>query len=324
MEEWQDSITNYQPLLEDDTVIRTFEQLIEKEPELFKNKVVLDVNSGLGIISMLIAKAGAKRVYSVEESNIVTASHKLIKENGLEKQIEIINKPINELELTEKVDIIISNWFGFYLFHGRLCESVLYARDNYLKLDGIIIPEKATLKLALYEETFSPFHQKAKVFYNDNFHGINLKSLYQDALEEYFPDRLLVQTGEEKKISTNIIEKSFDFYKISPEEIQSFNVPLKFTSNKNCRISSVVIWFDVNLYKNIIFQTGINDKVKLFKQSYLVFANSFDLHKDVELEGTLEFKVDEYSPFYYLIFKTNYLDLDIEHIVSSEHVLELE
>ena len=55
-----------------------------------------------------------------------------------------------------------------------------------------------------------------------------------------------------------------------------------------------------------------------------MFANSFDFRKDIELQGELEFKVDEYAPFYYLIFKAKYTDLDIEHIVSSEHILELE
>jgi protein arginine N-methyltransferase 3 len=40
-------------------------------PEVFRDKVVLDVGCGTGILSMFAAKAGAKHVISVDMSEII-------------------------------------------------------------------------------------------------------------------------------------------------------------------------------------------------------------------------------------------------------------
>ena len=71
---------------------------ITKNPHLFKDKIVLDVGSGTGILSIFAgifivikANAGAKHVYGVEKANIYIHSENIIKENGLQDKITIIN-----------------------------------------------------------------------------------------------------------------------------------------------------------------------------------------------------------------------------------------
>jgi hypothetical protein len=38
---------------------------------------------------------------------------------------------MEEVELPEQVDIIVSEWMGFYLVHESMLDSVLFARDKY-------------------------------------------------------------------------------------------------------------------------------------------------------------------------------------------------
>jgi len=55
---------------------------ILKNTHLFKDKVVMDVGCGTGILSMFCAKAGAKYVYAIEFSDIATQAEEIIKLNN--------------------------------------------------------------------------------------------------------------------------------------------------------------------------------------------------------------------------------------------------
>lgn len=48
----------------------------------FKDKVVMDVGAGSGILSLFSAKAGAKTVYAVEASNVAKATQRLVDKNN--------------------------------------------------------------------------------------------------------------------------------------------------------------------------------------------------------------------------------------------------
>lgn len=52
----------------------------------------------------------------------------------------------------DKFDIIISEWMGYFLLYESMLDTVLLARDRYLKPDGLIFPDTATLYLAAIED----------------------------------------------------------------------------------------------------------------------------------------------------------------------------
>ena len=66
---------------------------------LFKNKVVLDVGCGTGILSMFAAKAGAAKVIGVDMSSIVDYAKKIVEDNGLSDTVTIIRGKVEEIEL---------------------------------------------------------------------------------------------------------------------------------------------------------------------------------------------------------------------------------
>ena len=48
----------------------------------------------------------------------------------------------------EKVDIIVSEWMGYCLFYEAMFDSVIFARDAFLKKGGIMIPNIAEFFVA--------------------------------------------------------------------------------------------------------------------------------------------------------------------------------
>lgn len=54
-----------QEMLKDVVRTKTYQNVIYKNSFLFKDKVVLDVGAGTGILSLFCAKVGAKHVYAV-------------------------------------------------------------------------------------------------------------------------------------------------------------------------------------------------------------------------------------------------------------------
>lgn len=128
-----------------------YRDAIMQNCELFKDKIILDVGAGTGILSIFAARAGAKQVYAVECSDTAGLAKKIIKENGMGHKITIVNKKIEECQFDvdiPEVDIIISEWMGFCLLYEGMLDSVLYARDNFLKSDGFMYPDKARIYIA--------------------------------------------------------------------------------------------------------------------------------------------------------------------------------
>ena len=45
----------------------------------------------------------------------------------------------------KKIDILISEWMGYFLLQEGMLKSVLFARDNYLKKGGLMFPNAAAM-----------------------------------------------------------------------------------------------------------------------------------------------------------------------------------
>uniref|UniRef100_A0A674GCJ4 Protein arginine N-methyltransferase 1 n=1 Tax=Taeniopygia guttata TaxID=59729 RepID=A0A674GCJ4_TAEGU len=71
-------------MLKDEVRTLTYRNSMFHNRHLFKDKVVLDVGSGTGILCMFAAKAGARRVIGIECSSISDYAVKIVKANKLD------------------------------------------------------------------------------------------------------------------------------------------------------------------------------------------------------------------------------------------------
>ncbi|MBA0597592.1 hypothetical protein Gorai_007395, partial [Gossypium raimondii] len=143
----------FQEMLKDVVRTKTYQNVIYQNKFLFQNKVVLDVGAGTGILSLFCARAGAAHVYAVECSHMADMAKQIVETNGLSDVVTVLKGKIEEIELpVAKVDIIISEWMGYFLLFENMLNTVLYARDKWLVNDGVVLPDKASLYLTAIED----------------------------------------------------------------------------------------------------------------------------------------------------------------------------
>lgn len=100
-------------------------------------------------------KAGAKHVIGVDMSTIILKAREIVEANGMSDKITLLQGKMEEVELPfPEVDIIISEWMGYFLLYESMLDTVLWARDRYLRKDGkgLIFPDKATIFMAGIED----------------------------------------------------------------------------------------------------------------------------------------------------------------------------
>jgi protein arginine N-methyltransferase 1 len=86
-------------------------------------------------------------------STIIEKAREIVEVNGMSDKITLLQGKMEEVELPyEKVDIIISEWMGYFLLYESMLDTVLYARDKYLAPNGLIFPDKATIFMAGIED----------------------------------------------------------------------------------------------------------------------------------------------------------------------------
>ena len=123
----------HEEMIKDKVRTESYMNAMIQNPQLFQDKIVLDIGCGTGILSIFASRAGARHVYGIDAADIAIQAQQIVQNNGLADKITIIRGKVEEVELpVQQVDIIVSEWMGYFLLYESMLDSVIYARDKYL------------------------------------------------------------------------------------------------------------------------------------------------------------------------------------------------
>jgi predicted RNA methylase len=145
--------------------------------------IVLDVGAGSGILSVFAARAGAARVYAVERTTVAVLAQELAAANGVAEIVHVIQGDVVDIELPERVDVIVSEWLGGFGIDEGMLVPVIAARDRWLKPGGVMIPRSVTAWAALvYDRYFGEMVE----FLRNNPYDLQLDDLVEKTVNEIF------------------------------------------------------------------------------------------------------------------------------------------
>jgi predicted RNA methylase len=144
-------------------------------------KIVVDIGTGTGILSILAARAGAKKVYAVEQDRArAEYSRAMFERIGLDKVIEIVHDDF--LNTNIPADIYVSETINTQIFG----EGVLEIAEHARKHGGIFIPSKFEITAEVYDNhpifILCQYRSDAFEFQPD----ISIDPVYEEAIASSF------------------------------------------------------------------------------------------------------------------------------------------
>ncbi|XP_038640919.1 histone-arginine methyltransferase CARM1 isoform X3 [Scyliorhinus canicula] len=208
-------------------------------------QVVLDVGCGSGILSFFAVQAGARKVFAVEASTMAQHAELLVKSNNLADRILIIPGKVEEVNIPEQVDIIISEPMGYMLFNERMLESYLHAK-KWLKPNGNLFPTLGDVHLAPFtdEQLYMEQFTKANFWYQPSFHGVDLSALRGAAVDEYFKQPI-VDTFDIRILMAKSVKYTVNFLEAKENDLHRIEIPFKFHMLHSGLVHGLAFWFDV-------------------------------------------------------------------------------
>lgn len=297
----------HEEMLKDEVRTKTYMRAIMNNKHLFRGKTVLDIGCGTAILCMFAAKAGAKQVIGIECAGIIEQAQDIVKTNGFSDVVTLIKGKVEEVEIPVKeVDIIVSEWMGYFLLYESMLDTVIFARNKWLKKDGMIFPDKAKLFLTAIEDRE---YREDKINFWDSVYGFDMSCIKELALVEP-----LVEVCDPHQVIADACSiLDIDLYTITKDELDfTSNFKLRFTRDDYCH--AFVAFFTVTFSKShttIRFSTGPRCTYTHWKQTVFYIDDPVTVCQSEVLEGTITVKRNNKNP--------RDIDIEIDSIVKGKY-----
>ncbi|KAL5144099.1 putative protein arginine N-methyltransferase 6 [Glycine soja] len=243
----------HQEMIKDRVRTETYRDAIMQHQSSIAGKVVVDVGCGTGILSIFCAQAGAKRVYAIDASDIALQANEVVKANNLSDVIVVLHGRVEDVEIDEEVDVIISEWMGYMLLYESMLGSVINARDRWLKPGGLILPSSATLYMA--PVTHTDRYSDSVDFWR-NVYGIDMSAMVSLAKQCAFEEPSVETITGENVLTWPHVVKYIDSYSVTVQELESVTAKFKFNSMMRAPLHGFAFWFDVEFNGHAISSTN--------------------------------------------------------------------
>lgn len=275
-----DSYSHYgihMEMLKDSHRTGSYRDAILSNTHAFKGKVVMDVGCGTGILSMFAAKAGAAKVIAIDCSSIAKQAQEIVNANGFGSIIQVVKGRLEDLPLKEwegKVDIIISEWMGYFLLYESMMQSVLYARDRFGAPGVRLYPSHANMFVSGISD---PQYIRDRFDVWSNIEGFDCSFCKRQSYIEP-----LVDTVSPNQIATTCEQLiGFDLHVVKEEEL-TFTRDIVLTATRDDTVHALEVHFNTPFsaaHEQVILETAPWTQPTHWRQTVLYLINDLRVAK---------------------------------------------
>ncbi len=239
------NLSNHGSMLQDEVRCKAFRDALFEV--VTPDSVVLDIGAGTGILSIFAAQAGAKKVYAVERSPVAQCARQIISDNGLSDRITVLQGEMEDLELPEKVDVIVSEWLGGYGVDENLLPIVIQARDRWLKPGGIMIPGTTTSWMV---PAYDQYLQEEIEFWYSRPYGVDLSIMGDDTQRRSEPSCHHIKP-EDLACEAQLMWTVDSHTCTAAQSGGTFEAKLDFISECEGEINALAAWFETKSARTV-------------------------------------------------------------------------
>ena len=158
--------------------------------------VVVDLGTGFGLLALLAVRAGARRVYAIEQGPYVELARAIARDNGCADRITFLAGNSAALAVPEPADVVVSETLGQFALEEYTVEYLRDALARFAKPGARVVP--SALELAVVPLESPALARRWAAAYGagwEDVAGFDLRRLRQAALANEALPYVVVDPG---------------------------------------------------------------------------------------------------------------------------------
>lgn len=271
-------VQRYREMLDDPLRIAAFRDAIRAEVR--PGEVAADIGCGLGTYAVFACRAGAERVYAIDDGPVLEVAREVVRVNGCAERVRLMAGRSTELEPVERVDVAIFEDYVAGLLTPGIVAVLRDLRTRWLKPGGRLLPARARVFAACVES--SDTHRALDRFQStsERVFGVDLTPARKSA----FSSPRNVSLAPASLLTPPLLVQELDLTSIDELRLQA---TVSAPATRDGVVHGVLLWFELALPPRGWLGTGPLDPPSAWRQLYLPFEAPLAV-----VEGaTLEFEV---------------------------------
>jgi len=129
-------------LLWDSVRMTAFRRALER---CAAGRVLVELGTGHGVLACLAARAGARRVFAIEETSMIDVAREIARRNGLDDRIVFVEGNSLDVELPERAQVVFGDLMGADPLGAGMLVYLHDAATRFLEPGGTVLPARLTL-----------------------------------------------------------------------------------------------------------------------------------------------------------------------------------